>query len=232
MVVVRGDHRVNEIKLANALGADVPARARGGVRRADRAGGLHRTGRHRRADPARRRGRARRLHHRRQPRERAPARRRARPRLPVQARRRPPRRAGRHGRRPPDPDRARDRGRQHLQARHPLLRAARRDLPRRVGQGRSRSGWARTASARRASPRRPIEQFADEQGISWPRSIAPFDLHLVGLGKEGSEERALGRARCTRSSQGTGLRVLYDDRDAGPGEKFADAELLGVPAAR
>jgi prolyl-tRNA synthetase len=73
-----------------------------------------------------------------------------------------------------------------------------------------------------------IEQFADEKGISWPRSIAPFDLHLVALGKEGSEERALGE-RVYEELQGTGLKVLYDDRDAGPGEKFADAELLGVP---
>jgi prolyl-tRNA synthetase len=73
-----------------------------------------------------------------------------------------------------------------------------------------------------------IEQFADEKGISWPRSIAPFDIHLVALGKEGSEERALGE-RFYDELQATGLKVLYDDRDAGPGEKFADAELLGVP---
>jgi prolyl-tRNA synthetase len=73
-----------------------------------------------------------------------------------------------------------------------------------------------------------IEQYADEKGISWPRAIAPWDLHLVALGKEGSEERALGE-RVYEELQATGLKVLYDDRDAGPGEKFADAELLGVP---
>ena len=73
-----------------------------------------------------------------------------------------------------------------------------------------------------------VEQFADEHGISWPRSIAPFDVHLVGLGREGSEERAVAD-RVYGELQQTGLRVLYDDRDAGPGEKFADAELLGVP---
>ena len=48
------------------------------------------------------------------------------------------------------------------------------------------------------------------------------------LGKEGSEERALGE-RFYEELRATGLKVLYDDRDAGPGEKFADAELLGVP---
>ena len=73
-----------------------------------------------------------------------------------------------------------------------------------------------------------VEQFADESGISWPRSIAPFDLHLVGLGKAGSEERELAE-KLYGELRETGLKVLYDDRDAGPGEKFADAELLGVP---
>jgi prolyl-tRNA synthetase len=73
-----------------------------------------------------------------------------------------------------------------------------------------------------------IEQHADEKGISWPRSIAPWDIHLVGLGKADSEERAAAE-RMYEELRGTGLEVIYDDRDAGPGEKFADAELLGVP---
>jgi prolyl-tRNA synthetase len=73
-----------------------------------------------------------------------------------------------------------------------------------------------------------VEQFADEQGISWPRSIAPFDVHLVGLGREGSEERGIAE-RLYGDLDKLGVKVLYDDRDAGPGEKFADAELLGVP---
>jgi prolyl-tRNA synthetase len=73
-----------------------------------------------------------------------------------------------------------------------------------------------------------VEQHSDEHGISWPRVLAPFDVHLVGLGREDSEERALAE-RLYGELQETGLRVLYDDRDAGPGEKFADAELLGCP---
>jgi prolyl-tRNA synthetase len=73
-----------------------------------------------------------------------------------------------------------------------------------------------------------VEQFADEHGISWPRSIAPFDVHLVGLGKPGSEEHALAE-RLYEELTEVGFDVIYDDRDAGPGEKFADAELLGVP---
>jgi prolyl-tRNA synthetase len=83
-------------------------------------------------------------------------------------------------------------------------------------------GPARVAAA-------AVEQFADEHGISWPRSIAPFDVELVTLGKSGSEERAFSD-RLYEELQAEGLDTLYDDRDAGPGEKFADAELLGCPA--
>ena len=75
-----------------------------------------------------------------------------------------------------------------------------------------------------------VEQFADEKGISWPRSLAPFDVHLVGLGKPDTEERALAE-RLYEELRALGLDVIYDDRDLGPGAKFADAELLGVPAA-
>jgi prolyl-tRNA synthetase len=73
-----------------------------------------------------------------------------------------------------------------------------------------------------------IEQFADEQGISWPRSLAPFDIELVTLGKEGEEARKVSE-RLYEELRATGLDVLYDDRAASPGEKFADAELLGCP---
>ena len=73
-----------------------------------------------------------------------------------------------------------------------------------------------------------VEQYADEQGISWPAAMAPFDVHLVGLGKAGSEEREVAE-RLYEELREAGLETIYDDRDAGPGEKFADAELLGVP---
>jgi prolyl-tRNA synthetase len=82
-------------------------------------------------------------------------------------------------------------------------------------------GPARTAAA-------AIEQFADEHGITWPRSIAPFDVEIVVVGKEGTEERAFADGLYGELME-LGLEVLYDDRDAGPGEKFTDAELLGCP---
>ena len=73
-----------------------------------------------------------------------------------------------------------------------------------------------------------VEQFADDHGISWPRAIAPFDVHLVVIGKAGSPERELADALYAGLDAGD-LDVLYDDRDIGPGQKFADAELLGAP---
>ena len=73
-----------------------------------------------------------------------------------------------------------------------------------------------------------IEQHADEHGISWPVSLAPFDVHLVGLGKAGTDEHALAE-RLYEELCAAGLAVIYDDRDLRPGEKFVEAELLGCP---
>jgi len=73
-----------------------------------------------------------------------------------------------------------------------------------------------------------VEQLSDEQGICWPRSMAPFDVHLVTLGREGEEARQVSE-RLYEELRSEGMEVLYDDRDAGAGEKFADAELLGCP---
>jgi prolyl-tRNA synthetase len=73
-----------------------------------------------------------------------------------------------------------------------------------------------------------VEQFADEHGISWPRALAPFAVHLVGIGKAGTPEEQAAASLYETLSAG-GVDVLYDDRDLAPGEKFADAELLGCP---
>jgi prolyl-tRNA synthetase len=73
-----------------------------------------------------------------------------------------------------------------------------------------------------------VEQFADEAGISWPRSLAPFDVELVTLGKEGEDAREVAD-RLYEELQAAGLDTLYDDRSSSAGEKFADAELLGCP---
>ncbi|MGI8729607.1 MAG: proline--tRNA ligase [Solirubrobacteraceae bacterium] len=82
-------------------------------------------------------------------------------------------------------------------------------------------GPARVAAA-------AVEQLADEQGIAWPRAIAPWDIEIVALGKAGSDELAAAE-RLYDELRAAGYDVLLDDRDAGPGAKFADAELLGCP---
>jgi prolyl-tRNA synthetase len=73
-----------------------------------------------------------------------------------------------------------------------------------------------------------IEQGADERGIVWPRALAPWQIHLVGLGSEGDDEHAAAE-RIYDDLRARGVEVLYDDRDAGTGQKLTDAELLGCP---
>ena len=73
-----------------------------------------------------------------------------------------------------------------------------------------------------------IEQGADERGIVWPTSIAPWGIQLVSLAKAGEEERGAAD-RLYEELRQAGAEVLYDERDAGPGEKLTDAELLGCP---
>ena len=69
-----------------------------------------------------------------------------------------------------------------------------------------------------------VEQNHDENGIIWPRSIAPYDAHVIVL--PGGEE--IGEAAADALSA-SGLDVLLDDRDQRAGEKFADADLIGCP---
>ena len=73
-----------------------------------------------------------------------------------------------------------------------------------------------------------VEQHGDEKGIAWPKALAPWDIEVVALGKAGSEELAAAE-RIYDELRAAGWQVLLDDRDGGPGAKFADAELLGCP---
>ena len=73
-----------------------------------------------------------------------------------------------------------------------------------------------------------IEQRADENGIVWPLAIAPWAVHLVSLAKAGETEREAAD-KLYEDLRAADAEVLYDDRDAGPGEKLTDAELLGCP---
>ena len=73
-----------------------------------------------------------------------------------------------------------------------------------------------------------VEQSHDENGIVWPKSIAPYDVHVLAL-HGGSEEVLAEAEKAVAALQEAGLDVLYDDRDERPGEKFADADLVGCP---
>src|SRR5581483_799304 len=69
-----------------------------------------------------------------------------------------------------------------------------------------------------------VEQNHDEHGIRWPRALAPHDVHLVALsGAEAQAAEAAGELSLA------GYDVLLDDRDLRAGEKFADADLIGLP---
>ncbi len=69
-----------------------------------------------------------------------------------------------------------------------------------------------------------VEQRHDENGICWPASVSPYDIHVVAL--TGAEEIA---EQAAEAFSAAGLDVLLDDRDLRPGEKFADADLIGIP---
>jgi prolyl-tRNA synthetase len=74
-----------------------------------------------------------------------------------------------------------------------------------------------------------IEQNHDDKGIIWPEQLAPFDVVLVPINLQRSEPLRDAAEQLYSELQEMGLEVLFDDRDARPGVKFADAELLGIP---
>ena len=71
------------------------------------------------------------------------------------------------------------------------------------------------------------EHFADTRGLVWPAAVAPFQVYLAPIGV--SPEVITQADELYQTLQENGVEVLYDDRDARPGEKFADADLLGIP---
>ena len=73
-----------------------------------------------------------------------------------------------------------------------------------------------------------VEQLADDKGIVWPAAIAPWQVHLVSLAKSGEPEREKAD-ELYEQLLNEGVEVLYDDREGGAGGKFKDAELIGCP---
>ena len=72
-----------------------------------------------------------------------------------------------------------------------------------------------------------VEIWHDNNGIIWPKEVAPFDLHLIQIENTPKVKRAAGRLY--KDLQKNNIEVLYDERDRSPGEKFAEADLIGIP---
>jgi prolyl-tRNA synthetase len=70
------------------------------------------------------------------------------------------------------------------------------------------------------------EHFADENGLNWPISVAPYKVYFAPIGDEAVMKKA---EELYDEMRKAGIEVIYDDRDVRPGEKFADADLLGIP---
>ena len=73
------------------------------------------------------------------------------------------------------------------------------------------------------------ESTCDDKGLCWPRSLAPFDVHILATGK--GQEVLDAAEQLAAGLDAAGVHVLLDDRKASPGVKFADAELLGMPTS-
>ena len=74
-----------------------------------------------------------------------------------------------------------------------------------------------------------VEAYADQNGIVWPSAIAPFDVHLLMLEREEGKGVHTAAEKLATELEAVGVSVLYDDRDLSAGEKFADADLIGIP---
>ncbi len=67
-----------------------------------------------------------------------------------------------------------------------------------------------------------VEKYSDDKGLVWPKNLAPYKYYVIGIGEEGEKTAADFEKSDTND-------VIYDDRDLRPGQKFADAELMGIP---
>jgi len=68
-----------------------------------------------------------------------------------------------------------------------------------------------------------VEIYNDDRGILWPKEVAPYDIHLISLNSDEEAEKVY------KGLQEEGFDVLYDDRDISAGEKFSNADLIGIP---
>jgi len=74
-----------------------------------------------------------------------------------------------------------------------------------------------------------VEKFADEKGLVWPTSIAPFSLHLIVISKDKNSEAVKVAEDLYKKLTDSHVEVLFDDREEQAGSKFADSDLIGIP---
>ena len=74
-----------------------------------------------------------------------------------------------------------------------------------------------------------VEKFADDKGLVWPESIAPFSVHLLVLGKDKTSDAYKTAEHIYSTLTQNHVEVLFDDREGSAGEKFADSDLIGIP---
>ena len=75
-----------------------------------------------------------------------------------------------------------------------------------------------------------VEASHDERGIIWPKSAAPYHIHLISIAGKSGKNVSVEADKIARELEARGAEVLWDDRDdASAGEKFADADLIGLP---
>ncbi len=72
-----------------------------------------------------------------------------------------------------------------------------------------------------------VENSSDGRGIIWPKSVAPFAVHLISLGKE--KKTFIAAKKLYTDLSKAGVEIIWDDRQTGAGEKFTDADLIGAP---
>jgi prolyl-tRNA synthetase len=73
------------------------------------------------------------------------------------------------------------------------------------------------------------EHYHDEQGLRWPVTVAPYEVHLVVLRGGAADEASATAVSLYHQLKAGGIEVLFDDRDESPGVKFNDADLIGAP---
>ncbi|SER07337.1 prolyl-tRNA synthetase [Gracilibacillus ureilyticus] len=73
-----------------------------------------------------------------------------------------------------------------------------------------------------------VEQFHDENGITWPKEVTPYDVHLIAVNPKNDEQYALSES-IYQKLKANNISVLFDDRKERPGVKFADSDLIGLP---